>query len=75
MKTTVDFEEHAVDKEKRQKKIESKKRDKVHLETTINTTSMITKKIFMNLIKSKYDCLCIIKLANSYELALLFICN
>ena len=29
MKTTVDFEEHAVDKEKRQKKIESKKRDKV----------------------------------------------
>ena len=29
MKTTIDFEEHAVDKEKRQKKIESKKRDKV----------------------------------------------
>ena len=29
MKTTVDFEEHAVDKEKRQKKIEFKKRDKV----------------------------------------------
>ena len=29
MNTNVDFEEHTVDKEKRQKKIESKKRDKV----------------------------------------------
>ena len=30
MNTNVDFEEHTVDKEKRQKKIESKKRDKVN---------------------------------------------
>ena len=34
MNTNVDFEEHTVDKEKRQKKIESKKRE--NFETVIN---------------------------------------